>query len=132
MIVVVVLVLSFLGFLNGFDLVFFVRCVLFFILIFVILFFYGMIIVIVMGFVIGFLESIKGGRSIEVVCVFVFLSFVVGFFKGFGKFGIVFGGFCGYVIFMFYILLNLMVRVCEILVVVVFFCLFLLEKIVKL
>lgn len=131
-VVVVVLALSFLGLSNGFDSVLAVRYVLFFILIFAISLFHGMTIATAMGFVVGLLESINEGTSLEISCAFAFSSLVAGLFKGFGKLGVALGGFCGYVISMFYISSNPTVRVREILVAAVLFCLFPLERIVKL
>lgn len=131
-VVVVVLALSFLGLSNSLDSVLDIENILFFILLFAVSLFHGMIMSTAMGFVIGLLESIKECRSIEMACVFAFSSLLAGLMKGFGKLGIALGGFCGYIISMFYISSNPTLRFREILISAVLFCLFPLEKIVKL
>jgi len=131
-VMVVVLALSFLGLSSGLDSLLSIQNILFFILLFSVSLFHGMIMSTAMGFVIGLLESIKECRSIEMACVFAFSSLLAGLMKGFGKFGIALGGFCGYIISMFYISSNPTLRFREILISAVLFCLFPLEKIVKL
>ncbi|BCS82224.1 SpoIIE family protein phosphatase [Anaerocellum diazotrophicum] len=130
-IMVVVLTLSFLGLSNGFDSVLAVRYVLFFILIFSISFFHGMTIATAMGFIVGVLESVYERTSLEVSCAFAFSSLVAGLFKGFGKLGVALGGFCGYIISIFYISSNPVIRIREILLATVIFCLFPLGKIIR-
>ncbi|WPX09042.1 SpoIIE family protein phosphatase [Anaerocellum danielii] len=131
-IVVIVLTLSFLGLSNSFDSVLALRYVLFFILIFTVSLFHGMTVATAMGFVVGILESVKEGSNLEISCIFAFSSLVAGLFKGFGKLGVAIGGFCGYVISMFYISSNPTIRIREILVACALFCLFPLEEIIKL
>ncbi|AZT89298.1 phosphoprotein phosphatase [Caldicellulosiruptor changbaiensis] len=124
-----VLALSFLGLSSTFDSVVDIKKILFFILLFTISFGHGMIMSTTMGFVVGLLDSIKEGSSIEMSCIFAFAALLAGVMKGFGKIGIALGGFCGYVISVFYISSNPTVKLREILIASALFCIFPLEKI---
>lgn len=128
-ITIVILGLSFLGFSSTFDSILDVKNVLFFTLLFTISLSYGMVMSTAMGFVVGLLDSIKEGSSIEMACIFAFAALLAGVMKGFGKIGIALGGFCGYVISVFCISSNPTIKLREILIASALFCIFPLEKI---
>ncbi|WAM32639.1 hypothetical protein [Caldicellulosiruptor naganoensis] len=128
---VVVFALSFLGLSNTFDTILDIKRILFLILLFTISFAHGMIMSTAMGYVVGLLDSIKNTCGLEMACIFAFAALVAGVMKGFGKIGVVLGGFCGYVISMFYISSNPGFKLGEILIASILFCIFPLEKVVK-
>lgn len=126
--VIATLALSFLGLSSTFDSIMDIKKVLFFILLFLISFGHGMVMSTAMGFIIGLINSIKEGSSLEMACIFAFAALVAGIMKGFGKIGIALGGFCGYIVAVFYISSNPTIKLREFLVASVLFCIFPLER----
>lgn len=121
--------LSLLGLENNIDRFLDLKKVLFFLLIFVIATNNGPVMSTSMGFIIGFLDSIKGANLVENSCIFAFLSLMAGVMKNFGKLGTCVGAFCGYVISIFYLSSSPDIKLREILIASVLFCFLPFEKI---
>lgn len=127
--VILFLSIAILGIENVYDKYLDFKKVLFFLLIYIIAFNQGMIFSTSMGFIIGFLDSIKSYTSLENAVIFSFTSLMAGLLKGLGKLGISIGAISGYIISTLYISSSPSIKLREIILSSILFVIFPFENI---